>query len=278
MKGADRIILVALPLVALAVGFWFLVLAPKSREAGELQDEINSLEASIASSEAELAAAEDARRAFPRNYADLVSLGAAVPEDDDQATLIHDLAEIGRRDGVNFRSFEVTPASETSPAPPPPTETAAPATGDATTTTTTTEPAVASEASAATLPLGATVGPAGLPLTPYSLTYFGGFFDMADLFSDLDARVKVSPAAGKKPVVQGRLMTIDAFSMEADPIQGFPRVKTDLDVTTYLVPADQGIAAGASPAGPAPVDPSAGATPVTAGAAAPAPPAAAVTP
>lgn len=254
MKGADRIILVVLPLIAIAIGFWMFVLAPKQREANELQENIDSLQVTISASESEIAAAEQARQAFPTNYSDLVSLGTAVPEDDDQATLIHDLAELGRRDSVNFRSFEVTPGSvSAAPAPAPVTSTEPSATDvSATETTTTSTPAVATEASAASLPLGATVGPAGLPVTPYSLTYFGGFFEMSDLFVDLDDQVRVNDRVGR-PDVRGRLMTIDGFSLSADPIKGFPSVRADLDVTTYLVPPGEGISAGATPAGPAPV-------------------------
>ena len=102
------------------------------------------------------------------------------------------------------------------------------------------------------MPIGATVGPAGLPVTPYTLNYTGGFFDMAGLFADLDDRVKVSDDGGN-PVAHGRLMTVDGFAMSADPVKGFPSVAAQIAVTTYMVPADQGIAAGATPAGPAPV-------------------------
>ena len=41
--------------------------------------------------------------------------------------------------------------------------------------------------------------------------------------------------------------------MSADPIKGFPSVAADIAVTTYMVPPEQGLSAGASPAGPAPV-------------------------
>ena len=277
MKGADRYILVIVPLLALAIGFWLLVLSPKQKEANELQTRIDSLQSTIAASESQAAVAEQARATFPRNYADLVRLGAAVPEDDDQATLIHDLAELGRRDAVNFRSFEVSTDAAAAATPPPPPTSTAPSATDVTATSTTTGAAAApTEAAAAVLPLGAAVGPAGLPVTPYSLTYFGGFFDMADLFADLDAQVKTSDAGGK-PIVRGRLMTIDAFSFSPDPIKGFPRVQASLDVTTYLVPAEQGISAGATPAGPAPVattDP----TTVSTGTTSPAGTTAAVTP
>jgi hypothetical protein len=50
-------------------------------------------------------------------------------------------------------------------------------------------------------------------------------------------------------------MTIDGFAMGPDPAAGFPRVDASLSVTTYIVPPEEGIAAGATPAGPAPAEP-----------------------
>ena len=41
----------------------------------------------------------------------------------------------------------------------------------------------ATEASAATLPLGATVGPAGLAVMPFALTFSGDFFEIADFLA-----------------------------------------------------------------------------------------------
>lgn len=266
MKGSDRTILVVLPLIALAIGFYLLVLSPKQHEAGELQDKVDSLSSEVQASEAEISAAEEARGAFSKNYADLVELGTAVPEDDDQATLIHDLNAMGLDNDLRFQSFKVAESPEGATAPPVPAETstgtestsstdsgtAATDTSSTSTTTSTTTSATATEATAATLPIGATVGAAGLPITPYTLTYYGGFFDMAGLFDDLDSRVKVSDE-GSNPVSHGRLMTVDGFAFTADPIKGFPSVAAEIAVTTYMVPGDQGTAAGATPAGPAPV-------------------------
>ena len=259
MKSSDRTILIVLPLIALAIGFYLLVLAPKQRQTGELQDKADSLAAEIEASESAISTAEAARSSFAKNYADMVKLGTAVPEDDDQATLIHDLDAMGTENDLDFQSFAVSEdaAGATTSAPAPPasatdsssTDTSTDSSTTETSTTTTTAP---TEASAATLPLGAAVGPAGLPVTPYTLTYYGGFFDMAGLFSDLDNRVKVNDA-GTDPIAHGRLMTVDGFAMSADPFKGFPSVAAEIAVTTYMVPADQGIAAGATPAGPAPV-------------------------
>ena len=105
MRGADRTILLALPLLALAIGFYLLVLAPKQREAGELQDRIDSLNAEVAAAQSDIDAAEEARAAFAGNYADIVKLGTAVPEDDDQATLIHDLNRMGIENSLDFQAF-----------------------------------------------------------------------------------------------------------------------------------------------------------------------------
>jgi hypothetical protein len=258
VKGTDRTILFALPLIALAIGFYLLVLSPKQKEAGELQDKIDSLNSEITLAESEISTAESARAAFSKNYADIVKLGTAVPEDDDQATLISDLNEMGANNDLDFQSFQISDdaAATEAPTTPAPTETSSSTDTttetSSTTTTDSTTTAAATETAAATLPIGAAVGPAGLPITPYTLDYTGGFFDMAGLFADLDDRVKVSDDGGN-PVAHGRLMTVDGFAMSADPVKGFPSVAAQIAVTTYMVPADQGIAAGATPAGPAPV-------------------------
>jgi hypothetical protein len=262
MRGTDRLILVALPLFALVVGFYLLVVSPKQGEAGELQDQIDQLESSIQASEAQIAAGEAARADFPKNYGELVTLGRAVPEDDDQATLVYDLAESGKKNEVEFRRFELIdtgggdPAAPApAPAPPPPPEQGTPPPEGAPAT-----PAVATEATAALLPIGASVGPAGLPVTHYEFSFLGNFFEMASFFSDIDASVETS---GKgNPEVSGRLLTIDGFTLNGDPIKGFPSVESNFSVTAYLVPADQGLEAGATPAGPAPPGSGPQATPV----------------
>lgn len=267
MRRTDRTILVAVPLLALLVGLWFLVIGPKRDEVGELDDQIAALQTSIDASQATIAAAEAAREEFPRNYGELVSLGRAVPEDSDQATFIYDMAGLGKDNDVEFRNFELTAGGDagaaSTPSPPPTPEAEAPSGEEASEDTAPggtaagasaalSNPAPATEAVAATLPIGATVGPAGLPVVPYEFKFFGNFFDMADFFADVDRSVVVSEKTGK-PKVDGRLVTIDSFELSADPVSGFPDVEANFAVTTYTVPAEQGLGAGATPAGPAPV-------------------------
>ena len=69
------------------------------------------------------------------------------------------------------------------------------------------------------LPIGATVGTAGLPVMPYELVFEGGFFDIADFFGRIDGMV--AQTNGEKTTVDGRLLTIDGFNFSPAP-DGLP--------------------------------------------------------
>jgi len=267
VKGADRTILLALPLLALAIGFYMLVISPKQSEISDLDKQIDDLNGQIANSTNSVASAEAARDAYDQNYADIVKLGAAAPDDNDQATFVYSMTRLGQDNDVQLRSWEISASGEIAPAAAAPPATADPGTteggesgdsGDsgaaesADSAATAPVAATPTEATVSTLPLGSTVGPAGLPLTPYRFAYAGTFFDVADLLGDLDATVSVSdtPDLTKQPTVRGRLVTVDGFALVNDTDRGFPTVAATLALTNYSVPADQGVSAGATPAGP----------------------------
>lgn len=266
MKSSDRMILLVLPLIALVVGFYLLAVAPKRAEMGELDTKIDDLNSQVANANSNIASAEAARDSYDSNYADIVKLGAAAPDDNDQATFVYSMTRLGQDNAVQLRSWELAATGDIAP----PEATPAPATdsgtesggdsgegdsGSADAGSADTAPVVAAtptEASVSTLPLGATVGPAGLPLTPYSFNYSGTFFDVANLMGDLDSSVSVDDTGDltKQPTVRGRLVTVDGFALVNDGDVGYPRVSATLALTTYSVPADQGVAGGATPAGP----------------------------
>jgi pyruvate dehydrogenase E2 component (dihydrolipoamide acetyltransferase) len=185
-----------------------------------------------------------------------VQLGKAVPQDDDTSSLFAQLSGISARAGVDFRSLELIQsgggeaAAPPTPAPPPPQPPAGtegePAPASAAPAGT---PAPATETSAATLPIGATVGPAGLPVMPYKLQFQGDFYRVADFIHGLDQRVGTDGGAVS---VYGRLMTVDGFALTRDPENDFPSLLATFAVTTYVTPAAQGLTGGATPAGPAP--------------------------
>ena len=104
------------------------------------------------------------------------------------------------------------------------------------------------EAAAALLPLGATIGPAGLGVMPYDLAFNGSFFHVADFIQGIDSLVHTDDS---KVAVDGRLVTLDGFALTDSARSGFPDLDANFSVTTYLVPPGQGVTAGASPTAPA---------------------------
>jgi hypothetical protein len=105
------------------------------------------------------------------------------------------------------------------------------------------------EAAASLLPLGATVGTAGLGVMPYNLDFSGDFFQVADFIKGINSLVKTGDAVA----VDGRLMTLDGFALVPDGEEnGVPKLKATFAVTTYVTPPDQGVTAGATSTAPAP--------------------------
>lgn len=230
-KSKNAVIGAMLGVAAIAVAFWVLALSPKREEAKELGVQVERVESSLAQHEAEVDVAEEARESFPVDYRKLVVLGKAVPGDDDTASLLVQVNRIADRAEVKFQALKLSPGAGGD--------------GDAPALASTTGESVsATEAEASLLPLGAGIGPAGLAVMPYTLSFQGDFFEIADFIEGLDSLVETT---NEEAVVDGRLITVDGFSLKEDPELNFPELQASFSVTTYLTPPGQGIAAGASP-------------------------------
>jgi Tfp pilus assembly protein PilO len=253
MTTTSRVIVAALLVAGLAVAFWMLALGPKRDEASKLGDQVAELESSLARHRAQVAQALAARKRFPVEYQQLVVLGKAVPGDDDTASLLVQVNRISRRAGVRFQDLKLVSAEGAEAAPAASASASASAGQSAgaqgTGSTPASRPVSPTEVAASTLPLGASIGPAGLAVMPYSLVFDGSFFKLADFIKGLDALVKTE---NSKVAVNGRLVTIDGFSLSASSSKPFPALKGSFLVTTYLTPPTQGVTAGATPAAPAP--------------------------
>ena len=236
-KKNTNLLVGAMLIVAVFAGaFWVLALSPKRDEASKLDKQVKQLESSLAQHESEIAEAKEARQEFPVDYERLVVLGKAVPADDETPSLLVQLNRIAKHAHVTFQAVKLEPTgsgeSGTS-------SSLASANG---------EPVSATEAAASLLPLGAGIGPAGLAVMPYSLTFTGSFFKIADFIDGLDSLVKSN---NEEVGVNGRLITINGFSLSEDPEVGFPTLQASFSVSTYLTPPSEGATAGASPEGPA---------------------------
>ena len=228
MTLRDRLVIVIVAVIVAVVGAWILVIQPKRDEANKLAGQVTAAQTQLSSARAQIAAAELARTSYERNYQAVAQLGEALPADDNTPSLIYQLQDAATRAGVDFRSLALNPASSSA-------ATSAPSTPST------------SQAVTATLPPGATVGAAGLPTLPFTFTFTGNFFHLANFFGRLERFVV---ATEQKVSVSGRLMTLNAISLGPGP-KGFPQIAATMSATTYLVPANEGLTAGASPLGPA---------------------------
>ncbi|MEK6327954.1 MAG: hypothetical protein AABM66_10615 [Actinomycetota bacterium] len=255
MRRTEVTILLSVAVAGMIAAFWLLVISPKRDEAASLKQDIDGLQSSLEMAQQSAAAGEQAREDFEGNYRKLVVLGKAVPADGDQAGLLVQLQRLADRSGVGFQSIGLASSPQAAPAP---TTTSSDSSSseapseEAATPAATTSTAVPTEAAAATLPIGASVGPAGLPVMPYDLKFSGDFFQIADFLESLDELVHMPR---DEVDATGRLLTVDGFALAPEEntagasLSATPTLTANLTVTTYLTPADQGITAGATPSG-----------------------------
>jgi Tfp pilus assembly protein PilO len=234
-SSSNAIVVGVLAVVVLGLAFYMLLLSPKREEASKLEAQVEQAKGSLAQHRAEIATAEEARQDFPAEYQKLVVLGKAVPGDDETASLLVQVNHIADHARVRFSNMALS-AEGTSEA----TGAAAPA-GESG------APISPTEVAASTMPLGATIGPAGLGVMPYTLAFEGNFFQIADFIRGLDSMVKTK---NEQVTVDGRLLTLNGFSLQAAPKAEFPMLQATFSVTTYLTPPGEGLAGGTAPEGP----------------------------
>lgn len=254
MNSSNRLIVSIVVVAALAIGFWMLLLGPKREEANELSSEAGQLQVALSEAQSKAAQAEAARQEFPSDYRQIVVLGQAVPAGDETSSLLVELNSIAEKTKVTFDSIQLEGSEGATPAAPPTPAPAPSPAGSAAGAVPASSMVPPTEAAASLLPLGASVGTAGLGVMPYGLTFSGNFFQIANFIKGIDSLVH----AGKSEIgVDGRLVTLDGFSLTTEPES--PDLKATFSVTTYVTPPTQGVTAGATPAAPAPVVTPAGA-------------------
>jgi Tfp pilus assembly protein PilO len=230
-KTTNLVIGAMLVVAALATAFWVLLLSPKRDEADKLAGQVTTLEASLSQHQAEAEAAEQARSRFADDYQHLVVLGKAVPADSETSSLLVQLNHLADQTHVRFETLTLNASGGEE-------EVAAPSAEGAVSPT---------EAAASLMPLGAGIGPAGLAVMPYTLTFEGDFFEIADFIEKLDNLVKTS---NEDVAVNGRLITVNSFSLSPSSGEGAAAdLQATFSVTTFLTPPGQGLLGGATLAG-----------------------------
>jgi Tfp pilus assembly protein PilO len=221
MTGRDRIVLIVVVVLAVIAAGWIMVVSPERKKASKLGGEVSSAQAALSAAEGQLATARSAQAQYASAYTSLVGLGKAVPADQEVPSLIYQLERASHSKKVEFSSI-VTGAGSAGAAAP-----AAPA--------------------------ASALAGAGFTQMPFTFVFNGTFFDLEHLFENL-GRFTVRTTSGGLQV-SGRLLTIQSVKL-APAVSGSGKgpsgqLTGTVTATAYVLPASQGLTAGASPAAPA---------------------------
>ena len=242
MTQRDRILLTVVALAAVLGGFWFGVLKPKRAEVQALDQQLVQQQTRLTEAQTAIAAGEQARKTFGEDYAAVAKLGKAVPVDEQMPSLVYQLQNAASTSGVDFRVLKRRPVTATPVAP---VAASAGANGAPATNGT----AAPTQAAAAVAPPGTQIGPAGFPTMPFTFKFEGEFFRMERMLSQIE-RFTETFGLESQIKTNGRLVTVDGFSIGGSKLRGFPYVSASVTATAYVLPPGEDAFAGATPAGP----------------------------
>lgn len=219
MTGRDRIVMIVIAVLAVAAGGWMLVVSPKRKEVKTYEQQVASAETQLSTAKSQLADAKAAQSEYATAYASVVRLGKAVPPSQEVASLVYELEQASNQHAVSFDSIATSGPGGASP-------------------------------SAATA--AATGGPTGFTQMPFTFVFAGGFFDFEHLFRGLTAFTAHGGDGSLQ--VSGRLLTIQSVKLAPETAAqgggGAPKLTGTVTATAYVLPAGQGVTAGATPSSP----------------------------
>jgi type II secretion system (T2SS) protein M len=227
MTTRDRLVVIGLGVAAILAAFWFLLVTPARKEATQLSQQVASAQQTLSSAQEKLDTARAAETKYQSDYAAVVKMGEAVPPSPEVPSLVYELDQLSNSKNVEFASITSSGSGSGSK----------------------------STASASSTPAAA---PAGFQQLPFTFTFKGSFFALYKLLNRLDG---LAAQTEKGVEISGRLLTIQSASLtgsgSGQETKGGAEGKKSgelagtITATAYVLPASQGLTAGATPAGPA---------------------------
>ncbi len=236
MTGRDRIVIVVISALAVVAAAWLLVVAPEREQATKLGTEVSTAESQLSTAQNEVNTARGAEASYPTEYASLVNLGKAVPTGQEVPSLIVQLAQATNEKNVEFTSI-------------------------------TSGGGAGGSGSSSSSSAAATAVSAGFTAMPFTFVFNGSFFDLYDLFQQLN-HFTVRTSAGTLRV-SGRLLTIQGVQLAPGTSSGSGKSSSQLTgtitATAYVLPASQATttATATSPTGAQTTSGSAASSPAT---------------
>jgi Tfp pilus assembly protein PilO len=222
MTQRDRIVVMVIGVVVVIAAGWIMFVSPERKKASKLGSEVTSAQATLSSAEGQLANARSAQAQYATAYSSIVGLGKAVPADQEVPSLIYQLERASNSKKVEFSSI-VTGSS-----------------------------AGASASTSGPAPAAAAAASAGFTQMPFTFVFNGSYFDLEHLFHSLNKFTVRTTSGGLQ--VSGRLLTVT--SVKLTPVTNTGEAPSGqltgtITATAYVLPATQGLTAGATPSAPA---------------------------
>jgi hypothetical protein len=245
MTGRDRLVVMTIAVLAVIAGGWLLVVSPERKQAAQAQTQIESARQQLQTAQAQAASERSAEARYASAYVSVVKLGKAVPPQQEVPSLVYELEQASNQRSIDFNSISSSSTNGSAGTAP----------------------------SAAAAPGGASAAASAFTQMPFTFVFKGNFFGLAHLLGQVDgfARITSTGASGGKTSmasdagaptptgveVDGRLLTIQGVSLAIEG-QGSSSKRTSgselsatITATAYVLPASQGLTAGATPSGPA---------------------------
>ena len=223
MTQRDRIVLIVAATLAILVAGWLMVVSPERKKASDLGTKVAAAQSALSSAEGELSNARAAQTQYASAYASIVE-----PRQSRARGRRSALADLPARTRVEQQERRIhvdldgqRPAARAPPA-----------------------------RRRARRPAGGT-----FTQMPFTFVFTGTFFDLEHLFEQLD-RFTLRNASGSLQV-SGRLLTIQSIKLTPlgtggeKPGSGPSMLTGTITATAYILPASQGLTAGATPSSPA---------------------------
>ncbi|HEY2767992.1 MAG TPA: type II secretion system protein GspM [Solirubrobacteraceae bacterium] len=243
MTGRDRMVVMGLILLAVIAGGWLLVVSPERKQAAQQEAQVASARAQLQGAQAQAASARTAETSYESAYTSVVNLGKAVPPLQEVPSLVYELDQASHQGDVDFNSFSSGGSSSSS------------------SSSSSSGPLSSSAAPAAS------ATPAAFTQMPFTFVFKGSFFKLARLLGKIDGFAQTASggsAGGHKASVDaggvrvnGRLVTIQGVDITLEGgghTAGQAKsaeLTATITATAYVLPASEGLTAGATPAGPA---------------------------
>jgi Tfp pilus assembly protein PilO len=213
----DRLVLIGVIALALLAAVWLLLVSPERSKGSKLSSEVSAASAQLASAQGDASSAKAAQQRYSAAYSSVVSLGKAVPASEEVPSLMYQIAQATNEKHVQFNSITTGGGAS---------------------------------AGSASSTVAAAAATAGFTQMPFTFVFGGSFNDLYHLFRQLNAATVRTSSGGLQ--VSGRLLTLQAVKLEPAATEGSSGQLTGtITATAYVLPASQGLTAGATPTSPA---------------------------